>query len=76
MISAVRVLVLVLVLVTIVKAFNMAPRSRVSTTSLGMALADYKEEMAATAAKIAGKGKFLSPILYGACIYCTLLCDT
>jgi len=57
MISAVRVLVLVLVLVTIVKAFNMAPRSRVSTTSLGMALADYKEEMAATAAKIAGKGK-------------------
>jgi len=35
----------------------MAPRSRVSTTSLGMALADYKEEMAATAAKIAGKGK-------------------
>ena len=55
MIYAARILCLILAIAVMAGAFT-APSMRTSASRVSMALADYKEEMAATAAKIAGAG--------------------
>lgn len=52
------VVVILIAIICSVTAFNAGIKTRVGTTgALKMALADYKEELASTAAKIAGAGK-------------------